>query len=224
MLWRQREHLVEQVGGDQHRAVVVDDDDVARKDCHPTAAYRLLPGDESQAGHRGWCSHTAAPDRQGAAQHPGDIAHDAIGDQGGNATFAHPGAQDVAEDAGVGHAHRVHHGDATGRHVLDGGARRDRRRPGSRRGQVLTCRHKAQRESPPDQAWLTRAQGLGAAQPDIAQAFFQQQGGQGGGGDGRENFNHMRVKLHFDRGCHRRVSGWVRKFRRGGEPAWRSGA
>ena len=62
------------------------------------------------------------------------------------------------DNAGVGDAHGVDHGDATLRHRFNRGAGRNRRRPGFRRRQILAHRHEAQREGRPDQPRLSRAQ------------------------------------------------------------------
>src|SRR5665647_1149409 len=64
-----------------------------------------------------------------------------VGDQRGDAKLDHAHAQDVAEDAGAGHAHGVGDDDAVFRHGLDRAAGGDRIRPACRRGQVLAHRH-----------------------------------------------------------------------------------
>ncbi len=50
------------------------------------------------------------------------VADDAVGHQRGHVPLRHAGAEDVAEDAGVGDAHGVRHADRTLGHRLDGGA------------------------------------------------------------------------------------------------------
>ena len=44
-------HVLDERGWDQHRAVVVDDDKIVGIDAHSAAADRLLPIDKGEAGH-----------------------------------------------------------------------------------------------------------------------------------------------------------------------------
>ena len=77
-------------------------------------------------------------------QHAGLVAHHAVGDERLHAALDHAHAQDVAEDAGILHAHRIGDRDAAFRHVLDRGARRDRLAPAFGRREILAHRHEAQ--------------------------------------------------------------------------------
>ena len=91
--------------------------------------------------------------------------------------------QDVAENAGRGHAHGVGDRDAALRHLLDRGARRDRLAPAFRRREVLAHRHEAQREGRPDEALAARHERHRALHPAAPDALLQQHRGDGGGGD-----------------------------------------
>src|SRR5262245_7230769 len=55
---------IELIFRDQHRAVVIDHDDVARKHRHAAAADRLVPTHEREPVDRGRRRHTRAPSRQ----------------------------------------------------------------------------------------------------------------------------------------------------------------
>src|SRR3546814_16867751 len=54
-----------------HGAVPVGDDEVVGEDRDATAGDRLLPADEGEAGHRGWCGDAAGPYRQAAPSSAG---------------------------------------------------------------------------------------------------------------------------------------------------------
>src|ERR1700758_2834336 len=77
----------------------------------------------------------------------------------------------------------IGHGDAAGRHFLDGAPRRDRFRPACQRREVLAHRREAQRERRAYQAPAAGNERLRPVHPATADAFFQQHGGDGCGGD-----------------------------------------
>src|SRR3546814_278279 len=106
-----------------HGAVPVGDDEVVGEDRDATAGDRLLPADEGEAGHRGWCGDAAGPYRQAARLDAVEVAQHAVGHQGGDAALGHARAEDVADDTRVLPAQGVDHGDAALRHVLAGAAR-----------------------------------------------------------------------------------------------------
>src|SRR5262245_23019046 len=173
----------EEVLRDHHRPVVVADDDIAGKDGAAAAADRLLPADESEPVDGSRRGGARAPDRQLGGEHAGLVAHDAVGHQRRDVALHHAHGEDVAEDAGRDHAHRIGHGDATCRHFLDGAARRDRFRPAFRRREVLAHRHEAQRERGTHEASAAGNERLRPVHPATADAFLQQHGGDGCGGD-----------------------------------------
>ena len=165
---------IDQVLRDDHRAVVVGHDHVVGEDRDAAAGDRLLPADEGQPVDRCRRRRALAPDRQAGRDHAGLVAHHAVGDQRLDAALDHPHAQDVAEDAGRGHAHRVGDRDAALRHRLDGGAGRDRRGPACRRRQILAHRHEAQREGRPDDALAGAAEnGIGPLIQQRRMPFFK---------------------------------------------------
>jgi hypothetical protein len=183
--------VIEQRLRDQHRTVLIGDDDVVRKHRNPAAADRLAPADEGQPGDRGRRREAVAPDRKVGAEHALDVAHHAVGDQRGNPALDHARAENVAEDAGIGDTHGIDHGNAAGRHGLDRRAGRNRRRPRLGRGEILAGGHEAQRKGRADQPGLAGPKRLGAAHPDVSQALLEQNGGDGGGrhaGQGCDGF------------------------------------
>src|SRR3546814_10999898 len=102
---------------------LVGDDEVVGEDRDATAGDRLLPADEGEAGHRGWCGDAAGPYRQAARLDAVEVAQHAVGHQGGDAALAHARAADVAEDPRLLHAQGLDHGAAHLRPVLHGPAR-----------------------------------------------------------------------------------------------------
>ena len=104
------------------KETLVGDDDVVGKYRDATAADRLAPADEGQACDRGRRCVAVAPDRQMGAEDTFEIAHHAVGDQCRDPALHHARTQNVAENAGVGDAHGVDHGDASGGHGFDRGA------------------------------------------------------------------------------------------------------
>jgi hypothetical protein len=75
----------------------------------------------------------------------------------------------------------------------------------SGRREILARRHKAQGEGRTDETGLTGAQRLGAAQPDIAQALLQENGGDGRGGDLRQGGNGFGCQGHTQGSSGQRV-------------------
>src|ERR1700722_3231932 len=114
---------------DQYGAILVGDDNVVRKYRNAAASDRFAPADECQPCDRGRRREAVAPYGKPGAEHALDIAHDAIGHQRGYPALDHACAQNVAENAGIGDAHGVDHGNAAFRHRLDRGPGRDRRGP-----------------------------------------------------------------------------------------------
>src|SRR3546814_19954093 len=76
---------------------LVGDDEVVGEDRDATAGDRLLPADEGEAGHRGWCGDAAGPYRQAARLDAVAVAQPAVGNQGGDAAIGHARAEDVAD-------------------------------------------------------------------------------------------------------------------------------
>ena len=179
----------EEGGGDNDGAVVVGDEDVVGEDGDSAAGDGLLPSDEGEAGDGWGRGDTGAPGGQAGAEDSGEVADDSVGDEGGYFADAHAFAEDVAEDAGVGDAHGVDYGDGTGWHVFDGGASGDGRGPGGGRGEVFARGDEAEGEGGTDDALLSGTQGFGSAEPDFAQTLFEQDRGEGCGGDGGEDFD-----------------------------------
>src|SRR3546814_8168275 len=99
---------------------------LVRSDGDAATAERLLPVNEGEPSDAGLGGDTVAEHRQAGTEHAGDVAHHAVGHQRGDILLLHAGAEDVAEDAGVFHAHGIDHGDAAVGHRLDGAAGRFR--------------------------------------------------------------------------------------------------
>ena len=97
----------------------------------------------------GGAAYSIAPNRKAGSKHARDVTNNAVGDQCRDTALGHTGAKDVAEDAGIGHAHGIDHGDHTCRHGLDGGAGRDRGGPACRRREIFARRNESQGESRP---------------------------------------------------------------------------
>ena len=145
--------------------------------CQPT---KVRPATE------GGAAVPRAQTGEAGGEHAVEVADDAVGDEGGDAAPGHAGAEDVAEDAGVDDAHGVDDGDGAFGHRLDRGAGRGRGGPGGGGGEVLAGGDEAQGEGGADDARLVGREREGAAQPDVAQAALEQDGGEGGGGDAGE--------------------------------------
>src|SRR5262249_898799 len=128
---------VNEVLWNDHRTIIVDDDDVAGKYRAAATTDRLLPADKRQTIDGCRSGDAGPPDWKRARQNTGTVTHDAVGDECRDIALFHARAQNVAKDAGAWHAHRVRDRDHAFRHVLNCGARRDRTGPALRRRQVL---------------------------------------------------------------------------------------
>src|SRR3954454_8036742 len=99
-------HLLDERLRNDDRAVAVRDDDVVREHRRAAAADRLLPADEGEARHRSRRRDAGAPPRQAGRGDANALAHDAVRDERGDPALLHAGAEDVAEDAGLGDPER----------------------------------------------------------------------------------------------------------------------
>ena len=167
-------HVLDQRGGDQHRAVVVHDNKIVGIDGDAAAADRLLPIDKGESGHRGRGGCARAPDVEAGLENARDVAHGPVGDEAGHAALLHPRAQDVAEDSGIGDAHRVGDHNAAGWRLLDRRSRRARRGPRSRSGEILARGNEAQGECASDYARLPGTNWARPSHPNPPQSMLEQ--------------------------------------------------
>jgi len=112
------------------------------------------------------------------AKHAFDVAHHAVGNKRGDAAFHHARAQDVAEDAGIGDAHGVDHGNAA--FGIASIAVRVEIGDDQDSGVARSSRAGTKRSvTPARQPRLSGPQRFGAAHPDVSQTLLEQHGGDG---------------------------------------------
>ena len=193
------DHLFDQRGWNHDRAILIGDDHVVWKHRDAAAADRLLPVDERQSRNRRRRGDAGGPHRQPGRQYSGDIAHGAIADERGDTALRHARAENVAPEARIRDAVRIDDRDAAGRHVFDRRARRLRRAPRCRRSEILARRNEADRERAADDAMGAGREREGAADPDVAQALLQQDGGHGRRRHGRQYLDRFVRRIHGPR-------------------------
>ena len=82
LLRRDPDYVLDERGRNQHRAIVVHDNDIVGIDGDAAAADRLLPIDEGETSHRGRRGCALAPDVKTGLENARHVAHDPVGDKG----------------------------------------------------------------------------------------------------------------------------------------------
>src|SRR5690242_2083013 len=86
---------VNEVLWNDHRTIIVDDDDVAGKYRAAATTDRLLPADKRQTIDGCRSGDACTPDWKRARQYTGTVTHDAVGDECRDITLFHACAQNV---------------------------------------------------------------------------------------------------------------------------------
>src|SRR5215467_8879414 len=199
LLERLLRHLLGNVLGDHHNALVVADHDVAGIDRHLAAGDRHVEVDGVVFDQVGRRRRRGVIGGKGHARDLGRVAQTAVGDDAGYATLPQPRDQNPAGGGGRRVAAAVDHEDMAGRtffHPLALGMA-----AAFEHAQVIEVfprRNVAQRVGRTDHRRPARIEAMDALDEGVAKAALEQHGGEGGGGDRRQLLPALLAEWHGD--------------------------